>query len=215
MMITERLSLLSGPAVEPVGEAEAMAHLRLDDDAELALVHGHIRAAREFVEAWTGRALISQSWRLSLDGWPRGGGDAWWDGARQGAMAQAAARYIEIPKPPLRSIDLVALFNDADQQTVWTAANYYTDTQSAPGRLVLRNTSSAPAPERAANGLQISFSCGYGDAGGDVPAALRQAVLMLAAHFFEQREVAANFSGALPAPMGARALLAPYRLARL
>jgi len=66
----ERLNLLSGPAVEPVSEAEAMAHVRISGEEEIALLHGHIRAAREAVEAWTGRALISQSWRLSLDRWP-------------------------------------------------------------------------------------------------------------------------------------------------
>lgn len=214
-MMSEWLNLLSGPAVEPVSAAEAMAHLRVEGEDDLALLHGYIRAAREMVEISTGRALITQSWRMSLDGWPPLAGGAWWDGIRQGAMAQGAARFVEIPKPPLRSIELIALFNDADQQTVWAAANYFADTAAAPGRVVLRNTASAPSALRAASGLQISFTCGYGDGPSDVPAALRQAVLMLSAHFYEHREVVAGAGGAGRMPMGVGALLGPYRLARL
>lgn len=216
MKMQERLSLIAPPLIEPVSVAEAMAHLRLESEAEAALLHGQIRAAREIIEAWTERALITQSWRLFLDRWPAGPGDeAWWDGVRQGAMAQGTARFIEIPKPPLRSIDLVALFDDADQQTTWPAANYFADTAGMPGRVVLRNGVSAPSAGRAAGGVQISFTCGYGDSAGDVPSPLRQAMLLLSAHFYEQREVLQPAPGMTAAPLGVRALLAPYRAARL
>lgn len=216
MKMQLRLSLLTPPLIEPVSEAEAMAHLRLEGDAEAALLYGYIRAAREIIEAWTERALITQSWRLILDSWPAGAsGDAWWDGVRQGALAQGASRFIEIPKPPLRSIDMVALFNDADQQTTWPAANYFADIAGMPGRMVLRNGVAAPGAERAAGGVQISFTCGYGDSAGDVPSPLRQAALLLSAHFYEQREVLQPAMGMAAAPLGVLALLAPYRPARL
>lgn len=219
MNMHERLSVLTPPAVEPVSEAEAMAHLRLGSEEELGLLHGHIRAARQMVEAWTQQALITQSWRLFLDSWEEGAqsvsGMAWWDGTRQGAVNGSMARFIEIPKPPLRTIDLVALLNDADQQTTWAAANYFADAASMPGRLVLRSAASTPIPQRAANGLQISFTCGYGDSAGSVPAPLRQAVLMLTAHLFEHRELLHRAADVAVALVGVRALLAPYRTARL
>lgn len=215
-MIRERLSLITAPAIEPVSEAEARAHLRLTSEDEVALLFGHIRAARHMVESWTGRALISQSWRWMLDGWPGHAMQDWWGGLRQGAVAAGAARYIEMPKAPLQSISAVTLFNDADQPEVWAAANYFVDTASEPGRLVLRNAASMPAPQRAANGLQIDFTCGYGAGQGDVPAPLRQAVLMLCAHYFENREVMTGAEGAKQVlPMGVYALLAPYRMMRL
>lgn len=215
-MIRERLSLLSAPAIEPVSEAEARAHLRIDGEDELALMLGHIRTARQAVESWTGRALISQSWRWMLDGWPRTQSDGWWDGVRPGAMSGGAARFIEVPKAPLVSVSAVTLFNDADQGAVWAAANYFVDTASALGRLVLRNAASVPLPQRAASGLQIDFTCGYGAGPGDVPAPLRQAVLMLTAHYFENREVMQGADGGGQAlPLGVHALLAPYRIMRL
>ena len=202
MMIQERITLLNGPAVEPVTGAEAMAHLRLDSEEELAQLHGAVRAARNAVESWTGRALITQSWRLVLDVWP-------------GAVGGSPARFIEMPKPPLISVQQVALFNDADQQSVYDAAFYFVDAASAPGRLVLRNTAEAPVAQRAANGLQIDFTCGYGAAPGDAPPPLRQAVLMLAAHYFENREVLRQPGGGEALPFGLAAMLAPYRIVRL
>lgn len=215
-MIRERLSLLSAPAIEPVGEAEALAHLRISNEDELALLHGHLRAARLMVESWTGRALISQTWRWMLDAWPGQAGSEWWDGVRQGAISAGRARFIEIPKAPLISVSSVTLFNDADQGVVWAAENYFADTASIPGRLVLRNAASAPAPQRAANGLQIDFVCGHGAGPGDVPAPLRQSLLMLTAHYFENREVMRDADGgASVLPMGVQALLAPYRIMRL
>ncbi len=215
-MIRERLSLITPPAIEPVSEAEARAHLRLTSEDELGLLFGHIRAARHMVESWTGRALISQSWRWSLDGWPGNVSQEWWDGVQQGAMSAGAARYIEVPKAPLQSVSAVNLFNDADQGVVWAAANYFVDNASAPGRLVLRNAASIPVPLRAASGLQIDFTCGYGAGPGDVPAPLRQAVLMLCAHYFENREVMKGADGGTHVlPLGIHALLAPYRMMRL
>ncbi len=215
-MIRERLSLLSAPAIEPVSEAEARAHLRISGESELALMLGHIRTARQAVESWTGRALINQSWRWMLDGWPGSASQEWWDGVRVGTMRNSAARFIEMPKAPLVSVNSVTLFNDADQSTVWVAANYFVDTTSAPGRLVLRNAASVPLPQRAASGLQIDFTCGYGAGSGDVPAPLRQAVLMLTAHYFENREVMQGADGGGHVlPLGVHALLAPYRIMRL
>lgn len=211
------LTLLSAPALEPVSEAEMMAHLRLGSEQEAGLLHGHIRAARHLVESWTGRALISQSWRWFLDVWPESSAEEWWDGVRPGAITRAASRFVEIPKAPLRSIDSVTLFDDADQQVVWSAGNYFSDIAGTPGRLVLRNGAVTPRGGRAANAIQISFTCGFGDAPSDVPAPLRQAVLMLAAHYFENREVLTGTGNdrAVVLPMGVQSLLTPYRIMRV
>ena len=58
--------LLAGSAEEPVSLAEAKAFLRLDGTAEDGLVTSLVAAARLHVESITGRALITQTWRLVL-----------------------------------------------------------------------------------------------------------------------------------------------------
>ena len=69
-----------------------------------------------------------------------------------------------------------------------------------------------PLPGRAASGIEIRFTAGYGAAPGDVPEALRQGLRLLVAHLYEHRgddmETAASASGAVR-------LWQPYRLAVL
>ena len=57
------------PVLEPVTLAEAKLHLRsyTSDIAEDDLINGLLVAAREWVEDYTGRALVEQRWSLSLD----------------------------------------------------------------------------------------------------------------------------------------------------
>lgn len=70
------LERLSQPEIEPVTLAEMKRHLRcyadvLTEDADIT---GLIVSAREWVEEYTGRALVDQKWRLSLRGSPLVGG---------------------------------------------------------------------------------------------------------------------------------------------
>ena len=59
--------LIAGPGEEPVSLAEAKAFCRIDGTDEDALAGALIAAARLHVESITGRALVTQTWRLVLD----------------------------------------------------------------------------------------------------------------------------------------------------
>jgi len=58
--------LIAGPGEEPVSLAEAKAFARIDGSDEDALVSALVAAARLHVESLTGRALVTQTWRLVL-----------------------------------------------------------------------------------------------------------------------------------------------------
>lgn len=60
----------------------------------------------------------------------------------------------------------------------------------------------------------ITFTAGYG-APADVPAAIRQAMLLLIAHWYEHREAVSLGASPSALPMAVDALLAPYRRIRL
>lgn len=67
---------------------------------------------------------------------------------------------------------------------------------------------------RSAAGIEIDITAGYGDAASDVPEALRQAVRLLVAHWYENRGLATT--GAITVlPATVAALLAPYRMLSL
>ena len=58
--------LIAGPGEEPVSLAEAKLYARVDGNDEDALVGALVAAARLHVESLTGRALVTQTWRLVL-----------------------------------------------------------------------------------------------------------------------------------------------------
>jgi len=205
------LRLITAPATEPLTLAETKTYLRVDVADEDAYISGLIATARMWVEKRIGRALITQTWEYVLDAWPGSVANGWWDGAVQKPVTGSSRRAVELPLPPLQSVTFVQTYDDADQITVFEASNYLVDATRIPGRLVLRTGQVWPSVTRAANGIEIRFIAGYGGTAADVPGTFRQALLILVAHWFENR---VQINGrALPrtAPAAVEALLAPFR----
>ena len=188
-------ALITGPALEPVSLADVKAHLRVDGDDDDLLLQAAIVSARYHVETLTRRFLIEQTWRVYLDAWPR-------------------KRIVRLPPAPLISVDAVTVYDaNGDPQTV-DPDDYEVDTAAVPGRVIL--AAAAPAPTaRAVNGIEIDVTVGYGPSSVDVPAALRQAVLMLVTHWYEHRGAVGHDLAVLVAPLGFEALVAPYRILSL
>ena len=193
--MTFGLTELVPPASEPVTRDEAKAHLRVTDTAEDALIDRLIAVARQAAEAHTQRAFLAQTFRLVRDKWPN-------------------ALCLSLPRPPLIAVDAARLYDADGIASVWDAASYSVDVRWTPGRLCLKSGATWPAPGRRQGGIEIDFQAGYGANASDVPAALRQAVLMLVAHLYENREAIAGET-AFEIPAGAAALLAPYRVLSL
>lgn len=72
-----------------------------------------------------------------------------------------------------------------------------------------------PAPGRATAGIELDVTVGYGDAAIDVPEALRQAIRLLVAHWYDNRGVVTTGPNYSPLPLSVAALLAPYRILSL
>lgn len=170
MNITRSWKRTVAPNVEPVDLAEAKLHLRVDATADDMLIENLIRAAREYVEDATGRALIDQTWQLDLDGWPSVG-------------------YIELPRPPLSSVSSVKYTDSAGVEHTFSAEHYGVDVGSEPGRVVLGYGKTWPSVTLwPISPIKITYVAGYGAMASTVPACLRQAVLLLVGHWYENRE---------------------------
>lgn len=205
--------LITAPTEEPVSVAELRAHLRDPADADSVLTR-LIKAAREYVEEATGLALISQTRELTLDVWPGGGdGLGWWDGVQEGAIIGRAPRYVELPRGPLISITSVLTYDTGNNATTWEAGNYFADTGTRPGRLALLDGAVWPVPTRAASGIVIRYVAGYANAAA-VPNALALAILQIAAHWYENRELTA-IDAVNKVPMQAERILTKFRTVRL
>lgn len=190
------LVLTSGPAVEPVSLAEAKAHLRVDTASEDALVSSLIITSRLHIEAALGLALITQAWSHFIDAWPDSG------------------PAVPLPLRPVQSIAAVRLYSPDESVETLPADSYILDGASAPPRLVRKSATPWPGPRRPANGIEIALVAGYGNTAADVPAPIRQAILLLVAHWYEHREPV-EIGSHIPVPLMVSELLHPYRLVTL
>lgn len=190
------LVLVSGPSIEPVSVDEVKAQLRLDGDEENLLLAGLVSTARVHLETMTERAFITQQWTLLLDEWPLGS-------------------VLELPLAPVQSISSVAVFDIDDQPLVIDPPDYRLDAASDPPRFIWRGPAPRPDPERPENGISITFTAGYGERPADLPQPLRQAMLLLVAHWYEHREPLSPAGGLAELPQMVRALTTPYRRTRL
>ena len=188
--------LIEGPAVEPVSLAEVKEHLRVDGPDEEPLIVALITTARLTIEHLAGLALMTQRWAVLLDAWPDG-------------------QAIELPVAPIASIDVLRVYDEADQASVIDAAEYFADLASRPARLVRRNSQPWPEPGRVANGIEIELTAGFGAGTVDVPETLRWAVLMLVGHWFENRAAVEADTQLRHVPLAVQAVLNPYRKVRL
>lgn len=188
--------LVTAPASPAVTGAEMEAHARAKGQPA-EQYEPYIIAAQEHVEIVTGRKLVSQTWKLFLDCFP------WSD-------------RIFMPYGQLSSVTHIKYTDTAGTQTTFSADYWEISTAREPGIIALSYGQSWPSTTlRVLDPIEIQFVCGWATA-GDVPAPIRSAILLIAAHLYEHREdvvlgnTASVESKALE--MGSRALLANWRL---
>tara|TARA_R110000824_G_scaffold47353_3_gene134940 strand:+ start:5161 stop:5814 length:654 start_codon:yes stop_codon:yes gene_type:complete len=191
--MNKHLSLVTAPAVEPISLTEAKTHLRVDSTADDAYITSLIIVAREAAELYTQRTFITQTWQMFMDCWPIGKGrDDWFSGVRQMPITSiTGSSSIELPKPPLQSVTHIKTYANDDTATTYSSANYYVSTYSglnpSNGRITLRDGDGWPSPSRNADGIEIHFISGYGDASSDVPQQIIQGILEEIAFRYEHR----------------------------
>ncbi|MGL4635986.1 MAG: head-tail connector protein [Beijerinckiaceae bacterium] len=156
---------VNGPAAEPLTLVETKRWLRVDHDDDDGLILSLIKAARERIEARTGRALMAQTWRVVMDRWPAG-------------------QRIRLPLMPVMSITAIRLLDASSVASVVAASAYTLDGFSEPPVL---SVSGVPQPGRERNGIEIDLVAGYGVNPQDCPEPLRQAMRLLVGSAYEQR----------------------------
>jgi len=200
--------------VEPVsiGDAVWVQHTKIVGSSEDDALAMYITTARQEAEKYMRRALIEQSWTMTLDRWP-GGEGSWWDEIHRPSKT-ASDLYLRLPYPPLISITSIDTYDTDDVATSITVGDYFfTDTNAEPGRLVLRAGVSWPVDTRRGARIKIIYKAGYGDEAADVPMALRHAVMKHALWEYEHRGMSDCGNGMTKS--GARAVYSNYRIVKI
>jgi uncharacterized phiE125 gp8 family phage protein len=195
---------ITGPATEPVSLDEAKQQLYLDSDFQDARVTSLIVAARTYFETQTNRRLISQTWRYSLDHYPR------------------SARSIVLPIGPAISVETLK-FLDTNGSTVTVDPSEYLVDLTNP-RAQIAPALFLPWPwtvwafhHMIPGAVLVDFTAGYGADFGDVPEDIRQAILLMVAHWYSNREpvITGVRAAAIDVPHSATAIIDAYRIPSL
>jgi uncharacterized phiE125 gp8 family phage protein len=168
-MATEwRVRLATAPTTEPIDIDEAKEHLRVDHNADDALIDGLIGSARVGCEQIARRAFLPQTWDLILDAWPTG-------------------NVIELPYPPLQSVSAITYVDSDEQSHTLSTADYGVDADSEPGRVYLKYGKSWPGGTlRPLAAIKVRFVAGYADADA-VPWNYKVAIKLTLSAYYENR----------------------------
>lgn len=169
-------------------------HLRLgtgfaDDAVQDAVLESFLRAAIAAIEARIGKALLERTFGWSLTRWR--------DDCEQ-----------PLPVAPVSAvIDIVEIDDLGFEQSATGSWVLLTDAN----RPVLRGNSGT-LPRIPRNGsVRVEMTAGFGG-WSDIPADLTQAVLLLAAHFYENRREGVGEGPSMP--FGVASLIEKYRVVR-
>ena len=176
------------PAIEPVTLAEVKEHLRIYDNTDSDVqITALIKQGREYVERVTGRALITQTWEMKLDGFKTS---------------------LKIPHPPLQSITDVKYQDASDAEQTLAASNYTVDTDSEPARFVQSATGTFPSTYDDLNAVTITYVAGYGATRDTVPEMFKQAIKLYVEKLYDMP--VSSYAEALDSAMDA--LLINYKV---
>lgn len=176
------LQILDPPNVEPVSLGEAQTFLKIEDERDAARIEALVRTSREACELFLGFALVSRTVRL---------------------RSTIMGPRFYLSSGPVQQLEGISAFQGVNE-TLYDPADFPVLEQN--GRAYLE------VPGLALGLLlQVDYTIGLGPDWNAVPEAIRQGILRLVAHQYEQRSdphVAAL-------PHAVTALWQPYRKLRL
>ncbi|MEM7131175.1 MAG: head-tail connector protein [Chloroflexota bacterium] len=190
-----KIARTTEPTEEPLTIEEAKLHLRVDGTDEDAHIMNLIIAAREYAEEVTWRSFCTQIWRMYLDCWPR-------------------SFYVALPRAPLRSVTHLKYTDENGSETTLASSNYIVSGNGTQrGSIAFKSSFSVPSVTlQEIDAIEIEFVAGYGDP-SDVPQRIKQALLLIIGHWYENREEVVVTPGIVSSevPMAAQALFHSLR----
>lgn len=190
--------LVSAPSITPVSLTEAKAQLDIGYTDKDALITALIQAATGYLDGWTGilgRCLVEQTWRQDFDRF---------------------AYCLRLPLSPV--IDIASVkYDDAagDEQTI-AAENYSLLNDDLGPYVKFIDTFSFPDIHDEWPAVRVTYDAGYESEGSTstVPAPIKQAILLLVRHWFDNPTAVVVGVTAQAVPMSVDALIAPFRRVR-
>ena len=173
--------VITPPSVEPVTLEEARLWCRIDTDdtSQDAVLSLLITAMREYAENRTGRAFVQRTLELTLPAFP-------------------ACGVIELPYPPLVSVDWIKYYDYNGDLITVDPADYEVDTYGEPGRVQPAYLQTWDGTRNVFNAVIVRYQAGYAptaspsDYRENMPANLKLFMQARISTLFENREQIVN-----------------------
>lgn len=176
--------LITPPAVEPFSLTDLKTALRVDHSNEDDLLMRLGITARAFIERRLGHAIALQTWRLTYSGQPSG--------------------PLTLRPGQVSSVTDVALRYG---QSAYASTTDFSFCESRPATVTIN--APGASDDGILTGVQVIFAAGRSDV-STTPPELIEAILSLAAHYYENRE-AVGEGRYIAMPLKVESLLAGLR----
>lgn len=192
-MYSPPVLLTPGPA--PVSLADIKRHCRADDFADDDMIlQLYLDAAIDHLEGFdgiTGRSLRQSTFTITGSGF---------------------CDPLLLPLPDVHAASVqIDFIDDASVTHTVPIADFFVTYGASGHSIGFADTFSAPDLADRPDAVTITFTAGYAPA--DCPAALKAAILLMCAHWFENREAGEASGDELQnIPRGVSQLAAPYRM---
>lgn len=189
------LKRTSAPAALAVTVAEAKQQVGIYDSSLDDYFTHLVNAATEAVERYTGRALITQTWRLALDDFP----------------CRDPRSEIRLPRPPFQSVTSIAYTDSNGTAQTLSSSLYDATADLEPARIEPAYNEVWPATRNEREAVRVTYVAGYGDTAASVPESLRHAILLMVSQWFNYREPSISGTIIAQVPLSATWLMDSYR----
>lgn len=156
-----------------------------DDDAIITAI---IKGARSAVENYTGRVLMLQTVEKTFDQFPD------------------YNCSLELESAPVHEVLSVKYLDEDGNEATWADGNYKVTVQNDITLVTPKNTQSFPTVLSEVAAITVEYRLGYPTA-DDVPGAIVQAMLLIIAKMYEQKEDSIKSM-----PNHSEWLLSPYKI---
>jgi uncharacterized phiE125 gp8 family phage protein len=186
------MKVITPPAIEPVTLANVREQLGINnaaDTASDAVITRRIIEARQWVEGFIRRALISQTLEVRMDCFPE---------------------YIQLPHPPVISVTSVKYIDTDGTEQTMSSSDYVLDDYPLVPFIREAYGTTWPSTRDEPNAVRVRYVAGYGSNATDVPQLIREAIILIVGHWTNFQEQSENGVGLARVPYAVQDMLSQY-----
>ena len=187
-------NVITPPVLEPVSLSYAKKYLRISEGFtdEDALIQMQITAARERFERGTGLVLAETVFDAVFDAWP-------------------SDNIIRLFKVPLISVDNIKYYDTEGTEQTINGEDLYVDNVSRPARITHPEGWFPVADTKRLGGIRVRFTAGFTTT-DNMPKIIMNALLMMIAHFYENRTEVDTVTNPVEVPLAAEHVIEMFQI---